>query len=561
MIRLDRRIPVEIGIVEIGKGRLEVVGVWASENAPNVLREDLKLLVRPEVGNECQLSPEVGPEVREEVAFSRKETRLATCRWFSFSIPVKGRATLVWCGAGPFSGMTWRNVRYGRHASLSEGVRGSFFAKHGWLARLSGEALVIEPQTWSRLLVARVRYVLGVMSRPSVDVAKATALYLASRFERLRHRRPVWIVSDRVASADDNGRAFFEFCMTFPKSERTREIIFAVDRKSDDFRQLARLGRVVDITSFRYQALFLMAEFLISAQHGGKQRRPFSGPVMNLLKPVLSRSRFVYLKHGIFKDDMSDTVRRPALDARLVICAARGEYESIAHGNYLYPQRFLALCGQPRYDKLCDRSERAITIMPTWRRMYTRRRADGVLETLPTFPGSVFCRAFDALFKDERLKAACARTGYELRLMWHPNLQGATGHFHVGGYIRILPPTTRYADIFATSSLIVTDFSSTAFDIAYLKKPVVYFQPDEAEFFANQYDKGYFDYRRDGFGEVETDIAALVDRLIGYLESDCRMKPEYVRRVEGFFAYTDRGNCRRVYDAILKACEEDGEEG
>ena len=35
------------------------------------------------------------------------------------------------------------------------------------------------------------------------------------------------------------------------------------------------------------------------------------------------------------------------------------------------------------------------------------------------------------------------------------------------------------------------------------------------------------------------------------------MKPEYVKRVDDFFAFTDKNNCKRIYEAILEAARED----
>ena len=49
----------------------------------------------------------------------------------------------------------------------------------------------------------------------------------------------------------------------------------------------------------------------------------------------------------------------------------------------------------------------------------------------------------------------------------------------------------------------ITDYSSVAFEMAYLKKAVLYYQFDEEEFFSGKHwQKGYFDYRKDGFGAV-----------------------------------------------------------
>ena len=85
-----------------------------------------------------------------------------------------------------------------------------------------------------------------------------------------------------------------------------------------------------------------------------------------------------------------------------------------------------------------------------------------------------------------------------------------------------------------------------------MHKPVLYTQFDRDEFFGGGHvgQKGYFDYERDGFGEVEYDVAGTVDRIVEYMRNGCRMKDEYRRRVDAFFAYHDKNNCRRVYEKL-----------
>ena len=82
---------------------------------------------------------------------------------------------------------------------------------------------------------------------------------------------------------------------------------------------------------------------------------------------------------------------------------------------------------------------------------------------------------------------------------------------------------TVYRKIFAETDLMVTDYSSVAFDFAYLKKPVLYFQFDQADFFGGQYGHGYYDYAKDGFGEVETELDAMAGRIAEYIDGGCRM--------------------------------------
>ena len=42
--------------------------------------------------------------------------------------------------------------------------------------------------------------------------------------------------------------------------------------------------------------------------------------------------------------------------------------------------------------------------------------------------------------------------------------------------------------------------------------------------------------------------SVIVSKVIKYMENDCIMKEEYVSRVDSFFKYHDKDNCKRVYD-------------
>ena len=92
------------------------------------------------------------------------------------------------------------------------------------------------------------------------------------------------------------------------------------------------------------------------------------------------------------------------------------------------------------------------------------------------------------------------------------------------------------------------------FDFAYLRKPILYYQQDAEEFFSGRHvcRKGYFDYEKDGFGEVEYTADALIDRMIEYMKNRCQLKECYRERIERVFRYSDQKNCQRVYDEIKK---------
>lgn len=54
-----------------------------------------------------------------------------------------------------------------------------------------------------------------------------------------------------------------------------------------------------------------------------------------------------------------------------------------------------------------------------------------------------------------------------------------------------------------------------------------------------------------GFGDVVTDKDTLVDKLINCMENNCLMDTKYINRVNQFYKYTDKENCKRVYQQIV----------
>ncbi|WP_341643302.1 CDP-glycerol glycerophosphotransferase family protein [Thauera sp. SDU_THAU2] len=99
--------------------------------------------------------------------------------------------------------------------------------------------------------------------------------------------------------------------------------------------------------------------------------------------------------------------------------------------------------------------------------------------------------------------------------------------------------------------MMITDYLSVAFEMAYLERPVLYYLLDIDQLFSTGhfYKRGYFEYLKDGFGPVETALDALLDQV----EATCagREKPDYVP-CERTLLFRDGHWCARVHEAILR---------
>jgi len=100
------------------------------------------------------------------------------------------------------------------------------------------------------------------------------------------------------------------------------------------------------------------------------------------------------------------------------------------------------------------------------------------------------------------------------------------------------------------SAILISDYSSVAFDFAYMRKPVIYYQFDEELFFEKHYHRGYFDYTTIGFGDVCKKEADVIESISRICSQGMHIEERYSERVNRFFPLYDTSNCERIYQLI-----------
>lgn len=445
------------------------------------------------------------------------------------------------------------NLRYGEFSPIAKKLKNGYYYKnHLVLTQRKAEICVTRCGR-----IGRIRREIALLRElwkgRGLGAKKAVAARLAYRVRKLFKRKPIWLISDRVAKADDNGEALFRYIQENHRGEM--DVRFVLSKHSEDYGRLKKIGPVVDCLSWKHKMLFLLCDCNISAQADERVVDPFYG-YSDWYRDLICKKRFVFLQHGVTKDDLSGWLHRFNKNISMFVTTTVPEYHSIMEYDYYYSENVVKLTGFPRYDRLYDQKDRVITIMPTWRaHLVTGIDPEtGKRGLKPGFHESQYFAMYDKLLNSRRLFDAAEKLGYTVAFLNHPNMTSAADEMTSEGRLKLLEGETSYRDIFARSDLVVTDYSSVAFDFAYLRKPVVYYQADRDEFFsgAHTYEKGYFDYEKDGFGEVEYSAEALVDRIVEYMENDCKLKEKYQERIDATFPFSDKENCRRVYEAILE---------
>ncbi len=451
-----------------------------------------------------------------------------------------------------------QNIVSGPYTAVSAKLQNAYFYSDGWTLHFVNNAIVVKPSTPKGRFHKELKLLYELWKRNKVGSRKAILARIAYHFAKLFKRKEIWLVSDRIDKAGDNGQAFFTY---LTKRERqSYKAYFVINRGTESERELKQNGGVVSPSSWRYKLLFLLADKIISSHVDDVVIRPFRG-YEQYYQDIAATHKFVYLQHGVIKDDLSKLLGRYQQNIHLFISVTQPEYDSIMTYPYYYDDTMLKITGFPRYDLLYHDEKKYITIMPTWR-AYLVGGIDPKTGKRPLkagFEESHYYQIYKKLLNCDKLFDAAEKMGYQIRFLNHPNMSATANMIPANAKLVYLSDDTAYRTIFAESDLILTDFSSIAFDFAYLRKPVIYYQEDIAEFYsgAHTYDKGYFEYERDGFGEVIFETDKLVDCLIEYMENGCQLKEKYRARIDATFPFSDQNNCQRVYEKIIKMDKQD----
>ena len=443
------------------------------------------------------------------------------------------------------------NVQFGKHFPLEKGYVSSFAELKNAILTHDESALIFEPKTKKALKKHRYVFERELWKSNGFAERKAVIARKLARFYKAFCKKPIWLISDRLSTADDNGEALFDYLNKI--KFKGAKYYFAI-REGKDFSRLKRQGRVVNRASLKYKILHLASSVIISSQAEDFVTNPFDyygAPY----KDILTQKPFVFLQHGVIKDDLSAWLNKYNKNIRGFVTSAVPEYDSILNTPpYHYTERELWLTGLPRFDRLDSQGEKIITIMPTWRRYLVDNIdiATGRWKSSDKLQDSEYIRFWNAIINDSRIADALQKYGYKMVLVPHPNMQGMCDFIDTPPHVR-LDCETSYNDHYKRSSLIITDYSSAVFDFAYLEKPIIYAQFDREHFFsgAHTYNEGYFDYEKNGFGKVAYTLDDTINAIIKCIESDCQIDTLYLDRIREFFKYHDKRNCERVVEKIL----------
>ena len=360
------------------------------------------------------------------------------------------------------------------------------------------------------------------------------------RFHEFNNSR-IWIFCDRLTSVEDNGWWLYQYSKNINDGI---EKYFLYSSKAKNWAEVSKDPNVLDFENLNDRALLLLCEKFISS-HSFKTLFPPRDEEARYAFYSFFRADQIYLQHGVNKDAIGNMFSHYNQNFSMIITSCRREYEFFKGDQFAFPEGRVRLTGLPRFDYLQNNQKKVIVFAPTWNKNISWND-----QYNPGFVQTDRYKLIQNFINDKRLYENLSKYGYKLYVKLHQGLTLQRNDFYTeyGDVVEFCDDLT-YSRLFEIGSLFITDYSSTFFDFGYLKKPVLYCHVCE-----NHYsnDEEYFSYENDGFGKVSYDLETLIDNIIESIQGGCKMPKMYQKRVDDFFTFRDKNNCKRVYEEILK---------
>lgn len=355
--------------------------------------------------------------------------------------------------------------------------------------------------------------------------------------------RNIWLIFEKNSlGAHDNAFQFFQYIMD---NKLRDDVFFVIDPSSPDYKFVAPYSsNVIEFMSKNYFLYVYFASLLISSD---TKYHIYNTHVRHSpMGKLISAKKLVYLQHGI-----NGIKRVPAFhkSSKLLDFVTVPSYfeKDMVKNEWGYKESEVAVTGFARFDNYYDlthtTSIRRIFVMPTWRKWMDGMNHDEFILT-------DFYKIYDNFLSSPRLKRVLRKYNAKISFFLHPYFKDYIDLFDTDSEII---EKFGYLDVdmgeeIQKSSIMITDYSSIAWDMFYLSRPVVFFQFDQVEYLATE--GSYMDFDNDLFGDVVLDCESLINSIVLNLEGECELSDKYLKLREKYFTFTDRENRHRIFEAI-----------
>ncbi len=360
-----------------------------------------------------------------------------------------------------------------------------------------------------------------------------------------RRKRIVVMYEKHGNTAQDNGYQLFRYCMDHNVEKRINaNIYYVMDKESPHFNRVARYKKnLLYFGSFKHMVYMIASRLLVSSEQSPHSYVWLANN--SIILKIVKNKKLIYLQNGVtaFRRDRDIPAKSEMpVPFKRFITTSKAETE-IVHKYLGYRYDEISDIGFPRWDYLDDKSQDGNELL------FIPARRDWV-DNSGELEESEYFREYIKLLNSKRLYDILSEYDLRVNFYVHPKYLARLDSFTPNDRINIVSDEIPLNELVMRCKLLMTDYSSVAWDAFYMGKPVLFYQFDYDRYSRMQ--GSYIDMRKDLFGDRSTTLDGLCDDLEKSAKSGFKLSQKYQLMREHSFTYTDKENCARTVQEIRK---------
>lgn len=362
------------------------------------------------------------------------------------------------------------------------------------------------------------------------------ALKWAFLLRLLNKHKDIWLVGERSYKAQDTGFAYFKYMReNYPE----KNIYYVIEKDSPELENVLPLGNVLYFKSKEHVEKTIVATKIIGSHHPD-----YLFPIRTKKFDSKIKGKRIFLQHGVMgtKNMVANYGKGIAsFKTDLFLVSSEFEKEMIVN-DFGYRPHEVKVTGLSRFDNLFKNDvshKKQLLIIPTWREWLVRD--DLFLE-------SEYFKRYLSLINNKQIHDLVERHDLEIVLCLHPNMQSFSRYFEHEKVRIIHQGEVDVQQLLKESAMMITDYSSVAFDFSFLNKPIIYYQFDRNRFIGKK--GSHLDLDNHLPGSIVVSEDEIYPLIKEYIETNYTMSLKYEKRARNFLTYKDNQSSERIYQAI-----------
>ena len=158
-----------------------------------------------------------------------------------------------------------KKLSFGKFSPLQAVMWNSYYTDKTHLLMYDYNTLVVQPYSFTLHVYRELSYLKTLLKENTPASKKAFILRCFYAIWSIFPHKDIWIISDRIYKADDNGEALFRYIQEHPDNKI--RCYFAILKNCEDFKRMQQYGKVIPFGGWLYKWFHICGAKIISS-HG-----------------------------------------------------------------------------------------------------------------------------------------------------------------------------------------------------------------------------------------------------------------------------------------------------